>query len=171
MEESKKISIAFYKSTKGIFGPLIRFKQYYLQRIPYRHAQFSHVELVFDGNECFSSSESDGGVRFKEIDLESTFVSKSGLRLNKWVKLEIDLTKSQYDRCYAWAKSQTGNKYNWLGIFFAQGLNFNIRREGDWFCSEICLRCLQEAGMFCGENSLFTTPAKLKKLVEDFTRK
>jgi len=53
----KTIKVAFYKNSKSIFGKLIRWKQE--KKYPYRYSRYSHVELVFEDGQAFSSSEVD----------------------------------------------------------------------------------------------------------------
>lgn len=61
------IKVAFYKKSKSLFGRLIRFKQYRLQRFSWRHAQYSHSELAFDDRRWYSSFWQDKGVRAKQV--------------------------------------------------------------------------------------------------------
>lgn len=152
----KTIKVAFYKNSKTLFGKLIRFKQYYLARLPYKYARCSHVELVFENWLWWSSSEVDGGVRFKDI------TDNKG----NWDYIEIKVSEKEYKTVYDFCVSQVGNRYNWVWIFFAQTLNMNITREGDYFCSHACTRALQEIKMLCGVDAIFVNPGRMYQLLD-----
>lgn len=153
------IRVAFYKNSKTFFGRLIRWKQRYLGGLAGRHTQYSHVELVF-GNEWWSSSEYDGGVRFKKIKDDK----------GRWDYIDIKVSDREYEKVYMWCMKQVGNRYNWLGIFFAQGLNTMwFLREGDYFCSDAVTRALQEAHRLCTISSVLVSPARLHSLLEERT--
>lgn len=145
-----KLKIAFYKKSKTLFGRLI-VRQQRLYGIPERYARYSHVELVFEDWLSFSSSEIDWGVRFKKIEWKN----------ENWDFIELEISKSKYRKILKFCMKQEGNGYNKIGIFFAQILNFRKTRKGDWFCSEIVTRALQEAQMLCTLTPLFTKPAEL----------
>lgn len=145
-----KIKLAFYKNSKTFFGRLIRLNQYRLQSIPWKHSKYSHVELVF-GNKSFSSSETDGGTRFKKIKWKK----------KNWDFVNIEITEKEYEKVLAFCKKEEGQKYNWIGIFAAQIFNFNKTRDGNWFCSQICCRALQESKKFCGVSAHLVSPAQL----------
>lgn len=150
-----KIRIAFYKNSKSFFGSCIRWKQYYLEKLPYRHAQYSHVEIVFD-KEWYSSSEQDGGVRMKRIKDNK----------GNWDFIDLDLTDKEYDLMLAYCERNVANRYNWLGIFFSQVLGtFWLHREGDYFCSQFVASVLQQNKMLCGVDAVRLSPAKLHKLL------
>lgn len=154
--ETSIVKVAFYKHSKTFFGRCIRLKQYHFEKLPWRDAQYSHVEIVFSDGYFFSSSEQDGGTRFKKID------PKDG----HWDFIEIEVTKEKERRMREFAEKQSGQKYAWRAIFFAQMLNFNRHRNGNWFCSQIVCRILQEACMICGESAHFVSPGKLHSLLE-----
>lgn len=157
-----KIKIAFYKHSKTLFGRVICA----LQRkkgFPERYARYSHVELVFENGESFSSSEQDGGVRFKNIDFKT----------ENWDFIYVEVTKKSYDAMYKFCQKQVSNKYGKVGIFFAQILNINKKKQGTWFCSEIVTYALQYGvalwstpSEFYTMNSLFTKPAELADALE-----
>jgi len=149
-----KIRVAFYKNSKSLFWKLIRWKQ--RKNLSQRYAWYSHVELVFEDWQSFSSSEEDKWVRFKKIKFKDY----------NWDFIDLDVYDWQYDKILNFCKRQENNWYNWWGIVFAQTLNFNVKGEWDWFCSEICARALQEASFLCPQNSLFINPWQLAKLLE-----
>ena len=173
-----KVRVIFYKNSKTKFGELIRFQQR-RKGIYGRYAKYSHTEIVFpyyhellneydkiiwihDGTLktkhgiSFSSSEVDGGCRFKCIDYNT----------NNWDSVEIEVTKEQYLDMLLFCRTQNGNSYGMIGIFFAQILNFDKKRPWTRFCSEIVTRCLQEIWMLCPMNALFTKPWELASELE-----
>ena len=150
-----KIKIAFYKKSKSLFWRLI-VRQQRLYWFPERYARYSHVELVDQEWLAFSSSEQDGGCRFKVIDW----------RQENWDFIDLEITKKQYEKISDFCQRQNGNRYNKVWIFFAQILNFKRKKEWTWFCSEIVTHALQQAWMLCTLNSLFTKPAELAAALE-----
>jgi len=156
----KIIKVALYKKSKTLFGRLIRLKQN-LQWYAGRYSQYSHTELVFEDGLFFSSSETDWWVRFKKIKPKK----------RNWDFIEIEITNSQYDKILKFCKSQENNNYNFTGIVLAQICNLNIKKDTEWFCSEITSRALQEANLLCPYSSLFINPARLAKLLEESWKK
>jgi hypothetical protein len=150
-----KLKIAFYKHSKSIFGKLIRFKQWWIYEN--RYARYSHTELVFQDWLSFSSSEQDNWVRFKQIKFKKA----------NWDFIEIEVSKSKYDKVLKFCRQQEWNRYNWIWIVAWQILHINWKWKNDWFCSEICSRALQEIGMLCPYSSLFIEPAELAELLEE----
>ena len=151
-----RLKIACYKKSKTLFGKLI-VRQQRLYWIPERYARYSHVELVFEDWLSFSSSEVDWGVRFKNIEWKN----------ENWDFIELEVSKNKYRKILEFCKKQEGNRYNKVGIFFAQILNFNRKKHWTWFCSEIVTRALQEAWMLCTITPLFTKPAELACYLEN----
>lgn len=151
----KIIRVWLYKNSKTFFWWLIRWKQSFTYEN--RYARYSHAELILEDWLCFSSSEVDKWVRFKEIDLYSW----------NWDVVSIPVSDQKYDKIVAFCKSQEWNAYNWIWIFLAQTLNVNRKWLWDWFCSEIVTRALQEAHLFCTISALFVCPAELGKMLED----
>jgi hypothetical protein len=146
-----ELKIAFYKNSKTFFGQCIRWKQYYFDKLPFRHAQYSHVEVVF-GKEWYSSSEQDGGVRMKHIKDDK----------GHWDYITLQVTDKEYESMLSYCERNIANRYNWLGIFFAQVLGTMwFRREGDFFCSEFVTKVLQTNKMLCGVDAVFVSPAML----------
>lgn len=152
----KTIKIALYKKSKTLFWKWIRIKQN-LQWFSWRYSQYSHAELVFDNWLSFSSSEIDWWVRFKKIKFKKIH----------WDFIEIQVSDYNYKKVLSFCEKQEWNKYNFTWIVFAQIFNINIKREWDWFCSEIVSRALQEISLLCPYSSLFINPARLAKLLEN----
>lgn len=87
----------------------------------FTRSKYSHCELVINGM-CWSSSNRDGGVRGKRIDLTS----------GKW-----DLYPIQADERAAveWFRFHKGAKYDWMGVLRFV-LPFIPKQRKRWFCSE-----------------------------------
>jgi len=45
-------------------------------------------------------------------------------------------------------------------------LNFNLKGNDTWFCSEICTEALQQASILCGVSAVFVEPAELAYRLE-----
>ena len=94
------MKIASYKATRsgapGLFNILVRW---------WRASKYSHNELVFADGMCASSSWMDGGIRFKQIELNP----------QKWDIVELD-SKFSEEKARQWFTNNLGSKYNLLLI-------------------------------------------------------
>ena len=151
------LKVVAYINSKTFFWHLIRFKQSWLMGLAGRYSRISHVELVDSQWISFSSSEEDGGVRFKKIDFKP----------ENWEFIEIDTTPEEEEKIRKWCESKTQNNYNWWGIFFAMWLGFYTTGEDDYFCSQIVTRALQEIGECCTLSAQMTSPGQLCKYLEE----
>ena len=117
-----QIKVHFYKARAGKIG----------DKIVGLVSVFSHVELEID-RVFYSSSNRDGGVRSKIIDISNK---------KKWVSFEL---KNNIDKniCLNYFKSVEGQKYDWLNIFFSQIIKLNIQSSNKQICSEFVGNCLQ----------------------------
>lgn len=95
------VAIAFYK---GPPNPLWRKVGHYAIRL-WTWSKWSHAELVIDGW-CYSSSVMDGGVRSKQIDLDS----------GHWDVVPIELDDMQIAKALLWFASHDGNSYDFQNI-------------------------------------------------------
>jgi len=87
-------------------------------------SRYSHVEMVDTNGVCWSSSEVDGGVRGKFIDLNS----------GNWEVIDIPWAKvGSID----FIKQRKGLKYDYLGILLSHVLPLARHGKHRWFCSEI----------------------------------
>lgn len=93
--------------------------------------RYSHCELVIAGK-CYSSSERDGGVRAKEIDLAS----------GHW---EVFLISGDEAKVLAWFREHSAENYDWAGIA-AFVVPLLQQRPRHWFCSEACAAALGMPG-------------------------
>ena len=149
-----KLKIWLYKNSKTLFWRLIHWKQ---EKYPWRYNRYTHIELIFEDWQAFSSSELDKWVRFKQIDFKQ----------ENWDFIDIEVSEKKYNKVLEFCESKTWNEYNWYGIIFAQIFNLNWKWNEDYFCSEIVTRVLQEIGLFCTESALFVCPARLAQLLEE----
>ena len=141
------IHAAFYKSNTSIVDRVIKW---------WTRGPYSHCELVVgftDQNlaKCWSSSHQDGGVRYKEILLDST----------RWDIFQLEVSSDDVSNAITWFEQRRGKKYDLLGI-----LGFvwrpTVNSKNRWFCSEALASSLNivESWRF-DPNSLL---AVLKKL-------
>lgn len=180
---------SFYKYSKTLFGRLIVWKQQRMW-LPERYARYSHEETVLEYEEVkeilahieifdennkkietlnekiekvkiyglwISSSEMDGWVRAKTIDDSN----------GNWDFIHIEVESLELQIILNFLTWELWNKYNKVGIFFAQIFNFNFKKKGQWFCSEIGSYALQTIWMLCVYDSLFMTPWEEAMRLED----
>ena len=136
--------LAFYKTEHG---------RLYQKAIAWwtRPGPYCHVEVVFDGWDhvyysnmdiqqhdaggslCFSSSEQDGGTRFKIIDINP----------EQWDTVDVPYS---YERSLAWALRHQHLKYDWRGL---RGFVFPWEKPdpADLFCSEAATELGQAQGV------------------------
>lgn len=112
----------------------------------------------------FSSSECDGGVRFKIIHPKK----------ENWDFIEISVTEKEYKNMLDKAISFNGQKYGWAGIFFAQFLAKNFSGKNSYFCSQM-VSIVLNSGMgnkfsetFFNKYTHFINPRKLHKRLKKF---
>ena len=118
------LKLAFFKGNGSAINGIIRWRT---------NSIYSHVELVFSDGEAFSAQLHEG-TRFKKIEFNQDWDLVEVPGINE-VKVK--------DFC----GTVLGRRYDFRGIvdFFA---NVTHGDDGDWFCSEVCVTALQEAG-FC----------------------
>lgn len=91
---------------------------------------YSHCELRLEQHLTFSSSWRDGGVRFRDMVINS----------RSWDRLILDVDAEQSEKILKWCAKQHG-KYDLWGIFgfmIGQG----VQHTEQWYCSEICAAAL-----------------------------
>jgi hypothetical protein len=135
------MKLAFYKAQYGtFFDKLIGF---------WTHGPYSHVELVFptltpegllkwgQADVAFSSSNRDGGTRFKAIPFDE-----------HWDLLEVPCTESQDAAAWKLADSLKGRPYDWAGVFgFGSPFAISNQDPAKWFCSEVATYILKMVGI------------------------
>jgi hypothetical protein len=149
------MKIAFYKKRGTIVDKTIRWWTRPQKWKIFSRSKYSHTEIVFSDGIFFSSSGRDGGVRFKEIEPSQT----------DWDFIEVPMKSDDEEKVRQFCKLQNGKKYDWRAIFFSQFLELNRENSRRWFCSEICLRALQEVGFFTDEKASEFSPQELYELL------
>lgn len=95
--------------------------------------RYSHCEMVFNDDlenaMCASSSQRDGGVRMKLIDLTT----------GRWDV--FDLKDCDEHAAYRWFDKHNGKKYDIPGLF-GFVLPWRTHHPNRWFCSEACAAAL-----------------------------
>ncbi len=134
MSNSKiKLELAFFKA-ECENKKLPWQKGWVSQKIAH-HARgtHSHVEFVFvygDGEEiCFSSSEQDGGSRFKH----GSEIFKNP---DRWDRFTITEDQDKIERIWSFCVEQKGKKYDWIGALRFK-LSFLDEDPNLWYCSEV----------------------------------
>lgn len=115
---------------------------------------YSHVEIDFgaENGGSFSSSFRDGGVRFKDIDFKE----------DRWDEIKVYVDDPA--AALRFARSVVGKKYGtWEVVRFL--FPFMRERKNEWFCSEVCLRAIQEGGRFRAVNPSRVSPGDLAKIL------
>lgn len=153
--------LAFYKATSGtLWSRLISL---------WTGGPYSHVELAMPdvspddpslgawphdpgGTLCFSSSEQDGGTRFKVIDLKD----------GKWDVVDVpNVSEALLIRD---AQKYNHLKYDWMAI-----LGFVLQdapaAKDEYMCSEMCTTLLQLQGQLNDLKPARTSPNALYKRV------
>lgn len=141
------MELIFYKSAAGTITDKL------INRLSC-NGGYSHVEIRFEDEQCFTSSPRDGGVRMKYIQLDS----------EHWDTFVLPNNVEKVVRRYAEINASFGAKYDWNGVFgFVFPIKDNKKRR---FCSEICLMALQHAGLLRGIIPTTVSPNSLKLIVE-----
>lgn len=151
--------LAFYRGGKTWFDKLVKLRT---------NGEHTHVELVFSPETAaqkergygvsFSSSQWDGGTRFKDIEYDRS----------KWDLVPVNAVSggaypaaSFESGVREWCAARAGIPYDWRGVL---GFMVGERNPGDqdrWFCSEICCAALQQANVFCNLTPSRTSPESL----------
>ncbi|CAB4142483.1 hypothetical protein UFOVP434_13 [uncultured Caudovirales phage] len=130
------IHFAFFKAKYGgVFSKAIKLKT---------KGEYSHVEMIFPHYSifdpaanrklslCYSSYESEGGVRFKFIYLNP----------EKWDIIRFEIPDEKFESLLAEAAKHSGSKYDWAGIFKFV-MPWVKEKPTRFFCSEIQVYIIQ----------------------------
>lgn len=111
----------------------------------------SHCEIMFSDGIAFSSSERDGGVRFKEGITNDTghwdIVDIPGVMVEDQAKIK------------EWCSTQVGKDYDWKAIFGYLKDKQSSQDQKKWYCSEITLFTLRRFGLYGGQVRLHPSAA------------
>jgi hypothetical protein len=118
------VEVAFYIASKGkLYDKLVSF---------FTGAKYSHMELCLD-NICYSSSNRDGGVRSKVINLNS----------DKWHIIEIDCDRK---KVYEFYEATKNCGYDYLSVIANLVLRLKIDLMlNNYHCFEWCVGALNYA--------------------------
>jgi hypothetical protein len=112
--------------------------------------RYSHVELQFSDDMCFSASWRDGGTRFKQITIDPTH----------WDILDVPTTPEQEAVIRNFCAERIGVPYDWIGAVSVL-LPINLQDPVKWYCSEICAAALRSCVMRFPEK---LSPSRMYKL-------
>jgi uncharacterized protein YycO len=126
--------LAFYKGTKAE-NP--NAKLFDIAVCAWTGGRFSHCELVISGTDdkavCWSSSQRDGGVRRKTIDLMT----------GRWVIVDLPFYVDGL-AAVSWFIQHEGQPYDIAGLF-GFILPWRTEDKDKWFCSESCAAAIKIA--------------------------
>ena len=131
-------------------------------------SKYCHVEIVFDVIDvgpqnnalCFSSDQSDGGVRFKRVDLTDAKI---------WTLVKLNVGIAQEDQAHYLASKLVGRGYDWAAIasFLLPPLDpcrGKLVGPTKFICSAVCVYVCQQIGKFLGNPPAETNPGLLYNL-------
>ena len=97
--------------------------------------------MFSDGDvQCFSSSERDGGTRFKAGNI----VLKNP---EKWDRIHVTNDTILITNVYNFCVSQQNKKYDWWGVLRFK-LSFINEDTESWYCSEVTQAALHKENLF-----------------------
>lgn len=150
------VKLAFYKGDGDWFDKITKWRT---------AGDYTHVEIVFTASGMsFSSSQRDGGTRFKNIDYSSG---------DKW---DVVLVPGAPDKeVEKWCKEQQGKKYDWRGILGIFTFGKYKNNNNKWWCSEICRAAIsQTSGIFgwlredCDPDQLYIAAKSWQEAAREF---
>ena len=121
-------------------------------------SKYTHVELVY-GDNCFSSSIFDGGVREKVIDFNE--------HPGRWDIFEIKMTSLQSKEFLKFVEMTKDYDYDLLGIILIYLFRiFNVNRKNKTFCSKWVLDAVGILTNRKHYSSLILAPGSLYKFLK-----
>jgi uncharacterized protein YycO len=137
------LRLAFNRGGRSLFDRIIRRKTL---------GPHTHVELVFSDGLSWSSSQWDGGTRFKRIVYD----------LAQWDLVPVRVSRAQERAIRTWCQHHAGLPYDWRGVLGLFLGRLNPGKNYLWWCSEGCCRACQEGGAaFRDLNPSMTSPELL----------
>lgn len=110
------MKLALYKGKGSLGNALVRW---------WKRSPYSHCEIVI-GDNCYSSSITDGGVRVKKIVLNP----------DHWDL--IDLPWANATDVLAYYETTKGQPYSWKSLLWSQIFNREYDEPRAAFCSDWC---------------------------------
>ena len=97
-------------------------------------SKYSHCELIVNGQNCYSASMRDGGVRYKRIeDIETS---------GKWDIIEMPkVTQTQLNNFFTFYQNTKGSRYDFLSLV----INYFSKHKQDrdnrkYYCFEYVIK-------------------------------
>jgi uncharacterized protein YycO len=121
------------------------------------NARETHVEILFSDVWSWSSSQWDGGVRFKRIAYSTAA---------KWRFVALPTVDEAKVR--AWCELQVGRPYDWWGLMNMARGKFEGEPDRAMFCSDAVVQACQQDEVFFGVDSKLISPGALRLMAEAF---
>jgi len=137
--------IAFYKASGHWIDFLINLRG---------GGVYSHVEIVFSDGMSFSSSQWDGGIRFKKIDYHSS----------SWDFLDLHVSEKKEEKIREFCVQHKKRFYHGVLGFFACFLGFNKKLRSS-LCAGICVQALQKGSILKDVQDYQVCPKYLYELL------
>ena len=147
------MKVAFYK-VKG--NPNARWDDKIIAFVS--RGNYSHVELVFSDGISFSSSNRDGGTRFKYIDYNK----------DNWDIFDLNISPEDEGKMRLLALRLTDKEYDLIGALTSP-LKLCLQNKDKYFCSEVCLTLIKEVVNKDIVPCKFT-PVKMSKLIKHYIK-
>ena len=129
--------------------------------------KYSHVELVFPvelyKENSFSSSGWDGGVRFKKINYSHP---------ERWRFQRLgEFNAERIAFIYSCAKLYEGKKYATFDVIKRFGFGKPANDPDKFWCSEVCLRVLNDCNMFGKKIKVTLAPTRMYNYLSRLLKK
>jgi len=139
------MKVAFQKNPTSILDKLICW---------WTKSPYFHCVLNFSDGVSYSALPSTDTTQFYLIKFDEN-----------WDVVDIPMSAEQEANVRAFCQAELGCKYDFIGIFFSQIISWAVEDAARWFCSEVCLRALQQAELYIGVHPCQYSPGKLYQLV------
>lgn len=126
------MKLAFYKDKKRFLDKLISWWTRPNIWKFWEMGPYSHVEILFENNLCFSVSPRESRCRWKYI----TDIETSG----KWDLYQITDDQNTISQVKLSCSVEEGKSYDWICIFFNFILPFDEQVRDKWICSELAAK-------------------------------
>lgn len=144
------MQLIFQKRARGIYSRLICW---------WTGGEHYHVGMLFDGHVVIESNSEQGVV---------TFTLGQKLDLSRWDVIDMPLTEDQTEAVKSFLFREIDCRYDWAGLIMAQIFGFSRESKTKWFCSELAVATLQQAGLLQGARPCNWSPNRLYKWVTSY---